>query len=644
MLVSSFGLSACGGESPSSSSSAVSSISSSSLSNSSLSSGTQTSSSLANSSSTSSSFDSSSASNERFSITIEEGQDGYCNTLSVPVENQHPGFLGEGYANTENALGAGLTWQVVSPAAASTTLTIRFANGGSASRPGSLIVNGGADGEYPIDLANTGAWTSWQTVSTNINIQQGSNHLFLASVTEDGLANIDSVTVSGSLGGDSVVAEPCAELPPPPPPEDLLAFPGAMGFGRFATGGRGGEVVHVTNLNDSGQGSLRDAISQPNRIVVFDVGGVIKLNSRLVFKHNQTIAGQTAPGDGIVLYGEGTSFSGASNTIVRYLRFRMGKIGTSGQDAVSIANGTDIIFDHVSISWGRDGNYDINPDNKGDLGRITLQNSIVAQGLANHSTGGLMDAKLGSSVINTLYIDNWTRNVKARGTVQWVNNVVYNWGDAGYMLGFPSSCGSAYDSGVRFYGQMLGSVFIAGPLSKSANDALAKECKAYEIFAQDNWLDGDKNGSYNPRQLNSDDFGLNNGNITWLNSPNIDYPPVDASSAEQALQNIIAHAGASKSRDQVDQLLINELLSYGQQGARVNGTWRGIENETELGLNNVVGTIRGGNAAQDSDGDGMADSWEAQNGLNPSNPNDAMGDINANGYTNIEDYINSLVP
>ena len=103
-----------------------------------------------------------------------------------------------------------------------------------------------------------------------------------------------------------------------------LAFPGAQGWGRFATGGRGGTVYHVTNLNDSGTGSLRDAISQPNRIIVFDVSGVINIESRLVFKNNLYVAGQTAPGEGIVVDGNGVSFSGANNIIVRHVRFRLG--------------------------------------------------------------------------------------------------------------------------------------------------------------------------------------------------------------------------------------------------------------------------------------------------------------------------------
>ncbi|TDZ55091.1 putative pectate lyase C [Colletotrichum trifolii] len=142
--------------------------------------------------------------------------------------------------------------------------------------------------------------------------------------------------------------------------EPILAFPGAEGFGRFATGGRTGKVYKVTNLNDSGEGSLRDAVSQPNRIVVFDVGGIIKINARIVVSKNIYIAGQTAPGGGITVYGNGFSLSNANDAIVRYIRIRMGKGGDSGKDAVTIASGERILVDHknnVVYNWGGGGGY-----------------------------------------------------------------------------------------------------------------------------------------------------------------------------------------------------------------------------------------------------------------------------------------------
>lgn len=130
----------------------------------------------------------------------------------------------------------------------------------------------------------------------------------------------------------------------------IVAFPGAEGFGANAIGGRAGEVFVVTNLNDAGAGSLRDGLSKPNRVITFAVGGTIKLESRLVCPKSTTILGQTAPGDGIATYGDGWSFSNADESIVRYVRIRMGKGGTSGKDAATLAEGSNMVCIAVSKS------------------------------------------------------------------------------------------------------------------------------------------------------------------------------------------------------------------------------------------------------------------------------------------------------
>ncbi|PUA28724.1 MAG: pectate lyase [Cellvibrio sp. 79] len=412
----------------------------------------------------------------------------------------------------------------------------------------------------------------------------------------------------------------CAEKPPTPT-GPTLAFPGAQGFGRLATGGRGGEVVHVTNLNDSGAGSLRDAISKPNRIVVFDVSGVIKLDTRLVFKSNQTIAGQTAPGKGISIYGNGVSFSGAANTIVRYVRFRMGKIGDSGKDTVAIANGHDIIFDNVSLSWGRDGTFDLNQESGADLYNITLQDSIVAQGLQTHSTGGLINTT-GTSIIRSLYIDNNSRNPKARGTLQFVNNVIYNWVTSGYILG---------DTSGRSDGAMIGNYFITGP--ETNGGTLDSPSAAYNLYAVDNWYDSNKDGALNGRLLGKGDYG----SVTWWTTPSVEYPTVPALSAAAALQYVINNAGVSHQRDEADDYVFNELKSYGKKG-------KTISDETSLGITNIVGNFPGASAPKDTDRDGMPDVWETQNGFNPNSAADAMLDKDGDGWVNLEEYINSLVP
>ena len=412
-------------------------------------------------------------------------------------------------------------------------------------------------------------------------------------------------------------------VPPPSPvvPGELLAFPGAQGFGRLAVGGRGGEVVHVTNLNDSGAGSLRDAISQPGRTVVFDVGGVIRLESRLVFKSNQTIAGQTAPGGGITLYGDGTSFSGVSNTIVRYVRFRMGRVGESEKDTVTMANGHDVIWDHCSLSWGRDGNLDLNVESGEQIYNITLQDSIVAQGLQTHSTGGLVQTS-GTSIIRSLYIDNNSRNPKARGTLQFVNNVVYNWVVSGYILG---------DTSGRSDGAMLGNYFITGPETRGGT--LDSPTPAYELFASGNFYDSDRNGVLDGRLLGQGDFG----SVTWHDAPSVQFPEVPALSAQDAYRFVSEHAGASLYRDDVDEYVLAELASLGTRGAT-------ISDETSLGLPDVVGVLPAATAPADSDRDGMPDAWELENDFDAADPADRNGDRDGDGYTNVEEYLSSLVP
>lgn len=146
--------------------------------------------------------------------------------------------------------------------------------------------------------------------------------------------------------------------------QTLPSFPSAMGFGKWVTGGRGGNVCIVTNLSDTGSGSLRDCLSTSGRTIVFEVGGVIPVGDRLVIPKNTTIAGQTAPGGGITLYGNGVALNSSSgNSIVRYLRIRMGEQGDSRKDALGISDGKGYMFDNVSISWGWEGTVDVNGSN-----------------------------------------------------------------------------------------------------------------------------------------------------------------------------------------------------------------------------------------------------------------------------------------
>lgn len=399
-----------------------------------------------------------------------------------------------------------------------------------------------------------------------------------------------------------------------------LAFPGAQGFGRFAKGGRGGTVYHVTNLNDSGTGSLRDAISQPNRIIVFDVSGVIKITDRLVFKNNLYVAGQTAPGEGIVVYGNGVSFSGASNIIVRHMRFRMGKGGTSGKDCAGIANGHDMIFDHCSFSWGLDETFSINPSSGATCQMITIQNCIMGQGLLAHSAGGLMQSD-SITLYRNLYADNGTRNNKMKGALQYVNNIVYNWKDGCLLMGG--------DSSGKSYVNATNNLFINGP--SGGGNAITSGNADFHIFAEDNWQDRNKNGIFDPYEIPHSEYG---GGPTFESQP-FPYPSLDRWAACDLIEKSLPTVGASLPyRDLVDCYMVHQVKSFGTEGALLS-----TEEQLPFGIP-TSWTMASFTKPTDTDKDGMPNEWEVAHGTNQ-NVNDAMT-IAANGYTNIENYINSL--
>lgn len=424
--------------------------------------------------------------------------------------------------------------------------------------------------------------------------------------------------------------------------ERIIAFPGAVGFGRFAQGGRFGQVYRVTNLNDSGAGSFRDAVSQPNRIVVFDVSGIIVLKSEVRCSYNLTVAGQTAPGDGIMIYGHGVNTSDSKNSIFRYLRIRMGDQNGAGQrDAMGQANSKNTIYDHLSVMWGRDENfsinwYKVNPD---EPGNITIQNSIIGQGLQTHSCGGLIFSEVGITLYRNLYIDNKTRNPKAGGVNQYVNNVVYNWSSGGgYIFG-------AQADSVSGWGDIRNNYLIWGPAG--ATPPFTRGTPTFHVYASGNYFDDNRNGVLDGKLCSREDYGT----ITWIENPEY-WDKLKASdpakipfkhpelphvvSAVEALKWVIDSVGAVyPKRDVFDQYVIDELKSYGKRGTL-------ITSETEI-PHKVLGSIASGASKPvDSDNDGIPDQWEKANKLNANNPDDAMK-IAANGYANLENYINSII-
>jgi pectate lyase len=331
-----------------------------------------------------------------------------------------------------------------------------------------------------------------------------------------------------------------------------LAFPGAEGFGQFASGGRGGAMVHVTTLNDSGPGSFREAVSQPNRIIVFDVAGIIRLQSNVSVSSHITLAGQTAPSDGIMLYGRSVSFSGQGDDIVRYLRFREGIQGDKGKCSVNLSSGSDLIFDHCSIEWGR---WDCLGLTRGSHD-ITFQYCIIGEGVDPQRFGSLSDTITNITYSHNLWINNQSRNPKAKGRIQYVNNVVYNWGVCG-LVGGHSEADHFLDA--------IGNVFIAGP---NSNAHFTGEYKATDhVYQRDNLVDLDKDGKLACRPVVPADFG--NGDEAPTLMPTLTVTPqllVTVESALAACAHVVATAGCSLHRDAVDTRLIDAVKSYGARG------------------------------------------------------------------------------
>lgn len=391
-----------------------------------------------------------------------------------------------------------------------------------------------------------------------------------------------------------------------------LAFPGAEGFGAYATGGRGGTVVHVTNLNASGPGSLADAVSQPNRTVVFDVGGVIDITGQnLTIASNLTIAGQTAPGEGITIYGGRVIMSNSSNVIMRYIRMRGSISMPEDKCTLTMDYCDNVILDHCSISWGRWDNVHIK-----DANNITYQNCIISEGIEPQRFGAITDGTRNWTISHCLWTNNKSRNPKMKCYLQYYNNVVYNYG-IGIVGGH-----SAADN----YQDVMNNYFITGPSSGSSNKYFDQWTETDHLYSTGNYTDDNRDGKLNGRLIT--DY---NG-ATPMQQPNLKcQAPMNLEPAEDAFYAVMEHAGASRVRDGHDLRIIEQLASLGTKGAF-------IANEQDVG---GIGTLAGADAPADSDGDGMPDEWEKANGTDPDKA-DGNGDADGNGYTNIEDYVNSL--
>lgn len=405
-----------------------------------------------------------------------------------------------------------------------------------------------------------------------------------------------------------------ADIPAQSPPgKSVPAFPGAEGRGASASGGRGGDVYIVTNLKDRGPGSLREAVSKPNRTVVFAISGTIELESQLRTAANITIAGQTAPGDGITV-ADYPSLIGGSNSIVRYLRFRLGdRRGLTSSDALNIdRNISNVILDHCSVSWGTDEVF-----SSYDNTNITVQYCLFGEGLnwLNHSAVGLWGPR--ATYHHNLIYSNKTRHPKLAylgDIVEFNNNVIYNWRERSVYTGSQGR--------INF----IGNYFKPGPETQSSSRGtlVLPEGADVRIYIEGNVMEG------NPT-VTADNWRGVTGSALRVDTP-YQSAPMTIHSAEEAYEMVLAHAGASlPRRDAVDTRVINDVT---------NGTGKVILRQSEVGGFPIMNSVL---APVDSDQDGMPDLWEIYHGLDPFDPKDGSLDRDDDGYTNLEEYLNAIV-
>ncbi len=441
--------------------------------------------------------------------------------------------------------------------------------------------------------------------------------------------------------------------------EKPIAFPGAEGFGKYTTGGRGGKVMIVTNLNDAGAGSLREAATgKIPRIIVFAVSGTIHLNSKLVIASNTTIAGQTAPGAGICLADHPVSLGG-NNIIIRFIRFRMGDKnqkggmvdGNGGDDAFGGTHRNNIIIDHCSLSWSTDEVFSVYA---GDS--TTLQWNLIAEPLnysyhfetgdkdyEHHGYGGIWGGRHASFHHNLFaHCNNRTPRFDGiRNTPEencdYRNNVIYNWGSNNVYAGE----GGTYN--------IVNNYYKPGPSTN--NNAKKSIVNPYhklpsipfgKFYVNGNYVDGAAEVSSN----NWLAVKMNSGTATDAANAKLENPfpavSVATQNAKESYQLVLKNAGAIlPARDTLDERIIGDVKNGTGRFIDVQG---GFPHGTAYELTiNAWPALKSLPALADTDKDGMPDEWEKNNGLNSGDASDAAVYALSKQFTNIEVYINSFI-
>ncbi len=429
-----------------------------------------------------------------------------------------------------------------------------------------------------------------------------------------------------------------------------LAFPGAEGFGKNTSGGRGGSVIYVTNLNPGGPGSFREAcLQQSARTILFRVSGTIFLKKTLnITQGNLTIAGQSAPGEGICIAGADVNIK-ADNVIIRFMRFRMGDINKIEGDALGSLRNKNIIIDHCSMSWSTDECASFYGNEN-----FTLQWCIISESLANtihqkgpHGFGGIWGG-IKATFHHNLLAHHCSRtprfgNLVESENMDFRNNVVYNWGYNNVYGG---------EGGEQNY---VGNYYKPGPATQeNVKNRLLQITKnttqGYGSFYVDgNVLEGNPDVSKN----NWNGIVISKGETDKMDSSDhelllrskatepFEYEPINEQIAQEAYNLVLKQAGTNLHRDTVDRRIVNEVIfGKGTYGEWFDGGGNGIIDSQEQ-----VGSwpeLKSAEPPIDSDSDGIPDIWEKQNGLDPKNPDSNNFNLDAN-YTNLEVYLNSIV-
>lgn len=426
--------------------------------------------------------------------------------------------------------------------------------------------------------------------------------------------------------------------------DDLPAFPGAEGYGRSTKGGRGGDVYHVTSLEDQGTGSLREGIETCHgpRTIVFDISGTIELTKQLRVEgiDGLTIAGQTAPGGGVTLRDHTLKIMDCSNIVIRYIRVRLGDSSKTSGDTIAIENVKDAILDHVTATWGVDGIMDTYY-----ISNFTLQWCVFGEALhdSSHHKGPhamLMSLRKTSGDVcihHNLFFSSRNRHptlgggkpgdCNTKAVFDFRNNVLYNW--------------EGHTNLAHGQFNLINNYYRPGPNTDSRKHPIAPKAEAHNVtvgFMSGSVYEG--NPEWTRDNYSAMRWGVRGGNyIGNVTQEKFRLPaePVAADdrpfthSAEEAYRLVLDRAGASKSRDTADERII--------QGIR-DRTHRRIDSQEEVG---GWPELSSAPTPKDTDQDGMPDEWETGMELDPNDPDDRNCDHDGDGYTNLEEYLNSLV-